>query len=219
MAALQPRAIGRDLVRRDGRLKVTGTAPFAYEGPLGKPAYCHLIQATIALGRLTAMDITSAQTLDGVITVLTADSAERLASTEDKELAVLQSDEIAFRGQIIGAVIAETSEVARHAAALVRVTYVQQPHDVELSADRADLYKPDKINPSYPTDTEDGDVAAAMASAPITVQQTYTTAMYHNNPMEPHATTACWDGSLILWDSSQGVHSARATDRERVRAG
>jgi len=91
--------MGRDLVRRDGRLKVTGTAPFAYEGPLGEAAYCHLIQATIARGRVTTMDITSVQAVEGVITVLTAGSVERLASTEDNELAVLQSDEIAFRGR------------------------------------------------------------------------------------------------------------------------
>jgi xanthine dehydrogenase YagR molybdenum-binding subunit len=224
MTALEARAIGRSLVRRDGRLKVTGTAPFAYEGPLGKPAYCHLVQATIARGRVTAMDTTSAQAVEGVITVLTADNAERLASTEDNELAVLQSDEISFRGQIIGAVVAESSEVASHAASLVRIIYAEQPHDVKLSADRADLYKPDKINPSYPTDTAEGDVLAAMATAPVTLEHTYTTAMYHNNPMEPHTTTACWDGSLTLWDSTQGVHSARATianvfglDNEQVR--
>ncbi|MGH3511059.1 MAG: xanthine dehydrogenase family protein molybdopterin-binding subunit [Pseudonocardiaceae bacterium] len=224
MTALHGRAIGRDLLRRDGRLKVTGTAPYAYEGPLGKPAYCHLIQATIARGRVTGMDTTSAQAIDGVITVLTADNAERLASTEDNELAVLQSDEVAFRGQIIGAVIAETSGVARHAAGTVQVTYAQEPHDVELSVDRADLYKPYKINPAYPTDTADGDVASAMATAPVTLEHTYTTAMYHNNPMEPHTTTALWDGSLTMWDSSQGVHSARSViatvfgfDHEQVR--
>ena len=32
-----------------------------------------------------------------------------------------------------------------------------------------------------------------MAAAAVTVDQTYTTAMYHNNPIEPHATTALWD--------------------------
>src|SRR3954453_7102080 len=39
--------------------------------------------------------------------------------------------------------------------------------------------------------------------------------MYHNNPLEPHATTALWepgaDVPLTLWDSTQGVHPARAT--------
>jgi xanthine dehydrogenase YagR molybdenum-binding subunit len=37
--------------------------------------------------------------------------------------------------------------------------------------------------------------------------------MYHNNPMEPHATVARWDtddgGRLTLWDSTQGVHAVR----------
>jgi xanthine dehydrogenase YagR molybdenum-binding subunit len=215
---LEPRAIGLGLERRDGELKVAGTAPYAFEAPVEHPAYCHPMQATIARGRITAMDATDAETLDGVITVLTPATAERLASTEDAELAVLQSGEIAFRGQLIGVVIAETSEAARQAAGLVRVTYDVSPHDVELSADRGDLYKPDKVNPSFPTDTDEGDVATTMASAEMTVEQTYSTAMYHNNPLEPHSTTAVWNGSgtgsLTLWDSTQGVHPARTAVAE-----
>ena len=212
MTALgEPQAIGRDVVRRDGRAKVTGTAPYAYEAPVDNPAYCHPIQATVARGRIVQIDASAAEALDGVLAVLAVNNAERLASNEDQELAVLQSNEVAFRGQVIGLVVAQSSEVARQAAGLVHVSYDQQPHDVELSADRPDLYQPDKVNPAFPTDTVQGDVAAAMATAEVTLNQTYTTAMYHNNPMEPHATTALWDGQLTLWESTQGVHPARAT--------
>jgi Aerobic-type carbon monoxide dehydrogenase, large subunit CoxL/CutL homologs len=211
---LEPRAIGRGLVRRDGDEKVRGTATYAYEARVERPAYCHPVQATIARGRVTAMDTAAAEAHDNVLQVLTVFNAERLASDENPELAVLQSDEVAFRGQLIGVVIAETSEVAREAAAAVRVSYAEQPHDTELSADRDDLYKPDKVNPDFETDTVDGDVAAAMAEADATVEQTYTTAMQHNNPIEPHATTALWqpdaDVALTLWDSTQGVHPARS---------
>jgi xanthine dehydrogenase YagR molybdenum-binding subunit len=212
MTALgEPQAIGRDVVRRDGRAKVTGTAPYAYEAPVDNPAYCHPIQATIARGRIVQIDTSAAEALGGVLAVLAVNNAEQLASNEDQELAVLQSNEVAFRGQVIGLVVAQSSEVARQAAGLVHVSYDQQPHDVELSADRPDLYQPDKVNPAFPTDTVQGDVAAAMATAEVTLNQTYTTAMYHNNPMEPHATTALWDGQLTLWESTQGVHPARAT--------
>jgi xanthine dehydrogenase YagR molybdenum-binding subunit len=38
---LEPRAIGRDLVRRDGVAKVRGTATYAYETPVERPAYAH----------------------------------------------------------------------------------------------------------------------------------------------------------------------------------
>ncbi|RVU17594.1 xanthine dehydrogenase family protein molybdopterin-binding subunit [Streptomyces antnestii] len=208
-------AIGRGLPRRDGPAKVLGTAVYAYETPLENAAYVCPVQATIARGTVSQLDTTAAEALDGVVAVLTPATAERLASTEDRELATLQDRKIAFRGQVIAAVVADSSEVARHAAALIRVTYAQAAHDCELRADRDDLYAPERVNPDFPTDTTEGDVDAAMAAAEVTVEQTYSTAMYHNNPMEPHATAALWDpagdGSLTLWDSTQGVHPTRAT--------
>jgi xanthine dehydrogenase YagR molybdenum-binding subunit len=40
----------------------------------------------------------------------------------------------------------------------------------------------------------------------------YTTPAFHNNPMEPHAALAIWDGGhLTLYDSSQGAPMARDT--------
>lgn len=211
----EPDAIGRDLPRRDGPAKVLGTAAYAYETPLGNAVYLCPVQATIARGRVTELDTAAAEALDGVVAVLTPRTAERLASTEDRELAALQDTEVAFRGQVIAVVLAESSEVARHGAALVRVDYAQEAHDAELRADRDDLYAPDKVNAGHPTDTAEGDVDAAMAAAEVTVEQTYTTAMTHNNPMEPHATAALWDpagqGFLTLWDSTQGVHPTRTT--------
>ncbi|WP_033223339.1 xanthine dehydrogenase family protein molybdopterin-binding subunit, partial [Kitasatospora phosalacinea] len=209
-----PTAIGLDLPRRDGAAKVRGTAVYAYETPVENPAYAHPVQATVARGRVTALDTAAAEALDGVLAVLTPATAERLASTEDRELAALQDDEVAFRGQVVALVVADSSETARHAAALVRATYARAAHDSELRADRDDLYAPERVNPDFPTDTVEGDVAAATAAAAAVVEQTYTTAMYHNNPLEPHATTAHWEpgeGRLTLWDSTQGVHPARTT--------
>ncbi|MFI6025584.1 xanthine dehydrogenase family protein molybdopterin-binding subunit [Amycolatopsis magusensis] len=208
------RAIGQSLPRRDGRAKVTGRATYAYETQVDQPAYCHPVQADIARGRVTWLNTADAEKLPGVLAVLTEANAERLASTEDAELAVLQSAEVAFRGQLIGAVLAETAEVAREAADLVEVTYVEQEHETELTADG-----------DYDADTT-GDVETAFAEADVVVDQTYRTAMYHNNPLEPHATTALWqdDGTLTLWESTQGVHPTRAKvaevfglDSEQIR--
>jgi xanthine dehydrogenase YagR molybdenum-binding subunit len=208
---LEPRAIGRGLTRRDGPAKVTGTAPYAYEVPTERTLYCHPVQATIARGRCHHIGTIEAESLDGVLRVITPFTAERLAGTDDAELAVLQDCEIPFRGRVLALVLAETSEAARHAAELVGVEYETEPHDARFAADRDDLYKPDKVNPSFETDTAEGDVEAALAEADVTVEQTYTTAMYHNNPLEPHTTTALWDdGTLTLWDSTQGVHPVRS---------
>jgi xanthine dehydrogenase YagR molybdenum-binding subunit len=225
---LEPRAIGQSLVRRDGAHKVRGTATYAYEAPVEDPVYAQIVQATIARGRITSVDASRAERLDGVLAVLTSQNAEQLPPGADPELAVLQSREVAFRGQPVGLVVAETSETARQAAELIQISYDEQPHDAELRADRDDLYKPDRVNPTFETDTAEGDVAAALASAPITLERTYTTAMYHNNPLEPHTTTAVWDPGaevpLTLWESTQGVYWARSgiaatfgLEEERVR--
>lgn len=209
---LQHQAIGQGIARRDGVKKVTGTAPYAFEHPVENPAFCHPVQATVSRGRITRFDAAAALALDGVLAVLGPDNAERLANTDDAELALMQDHEVAFRGQIIGAVVAETSEVARHAASLVAVSYEEAPHDVRLSGDRDDLYTPDVVNPAFPTDTSEGDVEQALADAEVVFRATYTTAMYHQNPLEPHTTTALSeDGSLTLWDSTQGVHPVRQT--------
>jgi xanthine dehydrogenase YagR molybdenum-binding subunit len=218
-------AIGASLDRRDGPQKVTGTASYAYEHRLDNPLYLFPVQSDVARGRVARIDASTAEALPGVVVVLTHENAPRLADTSDRELAVLQNGEVAFRGQYVAAAVAETLETARYAASLVRVSYDDEPHDVELRADRDDLYAPEHVNPSYPTDTEEGDFDRAFSSAVVQLDQTYTTPMEHNNPMEPHTTVALWEaGDLTLYESTQGPHWVRGTlaqvfglDQDRVR--
>ncbi|HEX7941056.1 MAG TPA: hypothetical protein VF488_04600, partial [Gemmatimonadaceae bacterium] len=183
------RVIGAALDRVDGPKKVTGTARYAFEYPIDGVTYAFPIQSTIAKGRVAAIDVEAARALPGVVTVVTHENAPRLDAAPAADLAVMQSDIIAFHGQFVGVVVAETLEVAREAASRVVVRYDEQPHDVTLRADRADLYAPDHINPNYATDTSSGDVEAALAAAPVTIAHTYPTPYYHNNPLEPHAVT------------------------------
>jgi xanthine dehydrogenase YagR molybdenum-binding subunit len=218
--SVDTRAIGAPLDRLDGPVKVRGAATYAFEWPVEHPAYLYPLQAEIAAGRITRVDPAAALAEPGVLAVLTHENAPRLAAAGDAEVAVLQSDQVAFRGQFVGGVIAETSEVARDAAGLVRVDYEERAHDVDLRADRDDLAKP--VNAAYfgagggelqdgsPADTGVGDVDAALGSAAVRLDPTYTTPMHHHNPMEPHATIAIWtDDGLTLYCSSQGVHLAR----------
>ena len=60
-------------------------------------------------------------------------------------------------------------------------------------------------------DSQRGDAAAAFATAPVKLDQTYVTPSETHNPLELHATTAIWDGStLTLYESSQGVVNLRS---------
>jgi xanthine dehydrogenase YagR molybdenum-binding subunit len=204
------RAIGAPLDRIDGPKKVTGTATYAFEYPVEGVTYAFPVQSTIAKGRIVSIDASVARALPGVVAVLSHENAPRLVSLNNAELAVFQSDVIAYHGQFVAVVVAETLEIARQAAGLVIVRYEEQSHDVELRTDRGDLYKPERVNPNYETDTVSGDVEAALAQASVSLDHTYTTPAYHNNPLEPHATVATWnDDGVTLYDANQGAHRIR----------
>jgi len=202
------RSLGAPLSRVEGGEKVRGEAVYAYEHQVEGVVYAVLVTAAIAKGTIRTVDAAAALASPGVLAVLTHENAPQLAE-RDGELGVLQSPRIAYRGQIVGIVVAETLETAQEAASLVHVEPDAEEHDVVLRADHPTLYKPDTVNPDFATDTEEGDVEGALTAAAVTLDETYTTPAEHNNPMEPHATIARWqDGDLTLWDSNQGAFAA-----------
>jgi xanthine dehydrogenase YagR molybdenum-binding subunit len=210
MSTTVTEAVGAAMTRIEGREKVTGRAQYAFEHHLEGMAYAWIVQATIAKGRVRGVDAEAALAVPGAVAVLWHDNAPRVASDDDLELAVLQRPEVGYRGQIVAVAIADSIETAREAADAVRVDYEAEPHDVVLSAAHPKLYKPDHVNPTYETDTEQGDLEAALAAAPFAIDATYTTPAQNNNPMEPHATVAAWrDGDLTLYESTQGAPNAR----------
>jgi xanthine dehydrogenase YagR molybdenum-binding subunit len=204
------RSLGAPVDRVEGREKVEGAAKYAVEYEYDGVAYAHIVQSTVAAGRVRGVDASKALALPDVLAVLTHENAPRIDA--EGELAVLQSPDVSYRGQIVGVAIAESPEVARHAAALVEIDCEVADHDVVLRAGHPGLYKPDVVNPSFPTDSDDGDVDAALKDAAVGVDVTYTTPAEHNNPMEPHATTAAWEnGGVVLHDSNQGAFRVAET--------
>ena len=218
-------AVGASLDRVEGRLKVMGQARYAYEQSAERIAYAAPVQATIAKGEIRSINSSAALALPGVLAVVSHENAPRAAADADRELAVLQRPDVAYRGQLIALVVAETFEAAREAERLVEIEYDERPHDVVLRPDHPGLYAPERVNAGYPADTSKGDFDAAFSRAAVRVDATYVTAATHNNPMEPHATLAVWEGGgLTLYDSNQGAPMARdivarvlGLERERVR--
>ena len=218
-------AVGTPLSRVEGRAKVMGQAQYAYEQPVEGVAYAVAIAATVAKGEITKLDAARALAVPGVLAVVSHENAPRLAEVADGELMLFQSPHVAYRGQIVAAVVAESLQTAQEAAAAVALEYDTAAHDVELRLGHPRFYKPEKVNPRFPTDVAHGDLDAGLAAAEVVVDATYTTQPIHNNPMEPHASLAVWDGGdLTLYDSIQGTWGARRAiaevfdlEPERVR--
>lgn len=207
-------SIGQPIQRTESIAKVTGRARYAAEQP---PAvgqlYAWYVPATVPAGTVERVELDDDPTVHAVVW---HGNAEKLGEVEDAELHVLQSNTVAYRGQIVAVVVADTLQDARAAAARVRVQYtdVRSP-DNSLTAEHGSLYAPESVNAGFPTDVTIGDPDAALKTAEHVVDNWYSTAPMHNSPMEPHATTAQWaDGVLTLWDSTQapsGVQGDLAT--------
>lgn len=201
-----PSSLGEPVVRLEGRDKVTGAARYAAEYTPPGCLYAWPVPATVVKGTITAIDSEEALAHPGVLAVLTHENAPLLGDAGDATLAVLQSPEVAHRGQIVALAVAETLEAARAAAAAVRISYQEQPHDVLLTLGHPGLYRPDEVNGGLPADRERGDFDAAFAEGRFQVDATYRIPPLHNHPMEPHASTAWWEsGHLTVHDSNQGA--------------
>jgi xanthine dehydrogenase YagR molybdenum-binding subunit len=205
-------AVGRVLARVEGPEKLTGEARYAFEHQPEGALYASIVGATVARGEVRALHAGEALAHPGVVGLLSHQNAPRLVQASG-ELCVLQSPRVAYRGQIVAAVLGESPEAAREGARLLRVEYASEDHDVALRAGHPGLYRPEQVNPAFPSDTRTGDFDGEFARSQVQVDVTLQTPWLHNAPMEPHATVARWGAGaeLTLWDSTQGASSvARA---------
>ncbi|WP_336485201.1 xanthine dehydrogenase family protein molybdopterin-binding subunit [Methylobacterium nigriterrae] len=195
--------LGRGIDRIEGRLKVTGRAPYAYETrELANPAYGFLVEAGIAKGRIRSIDVAAASAAPGVIHVMTHENVPPQGEKKEQVGPVLKGTEIVHFGQPVAFVVAETFEQARAAAALVRVAYDREAGRYDLRAARPDSVVPKQA--ASPPDSSLGDFEGAFAAAPVQLDVEYTTPVQTHAMMEPHATIAGWeDDRVTLYTSNQ----------------
>jgi xanthine dehydrogenase YagR molybdenum-binding subunit len=205
----QQKVIGKATDRIEGPLKTTGTAKYAYEynEEVNNPAYGFIVGAAIAKGRIEAIHQTRAKMAPGVITIVTAANAGPLKPGQFYADKLLAGPEIDHYHQAVAIVVAETFEQARAAASLVKIDYVKTKGSFDLAAlkDSALPPKPGPYTP--PGETSFGDFEGAFSSAPVKMDETYTTPDQSHAMMEPHATIAKWEGDkLTCWCSIQQIN-------------
>ncbi|MBB4908672.1 xanthine dehydrogenase family protein molybdopterin-binding subunit [Actinophytocola algeriensis] len=201
--------VGRGVERVDGRAKVTGAARYAADNAVNGVLHGALVMSTVARGEITELDTSAALASPGVVAVYTHENMLPLTVPPDfpypKRFIPLQDTRIHHNGQPVAYVVAETLEQAQEAATLVRVRYRVAPPTALLADALDEAFLPRDFR-GRPNETVRGDAAAALERAEVRVEQEYTSPMQHHNPIEPHTTTAVWDGdSLTLYESAQGV--------------
>ena len=160
--------------RVDGWLKVTGQAKYAAEFRFPNMAYGVLVQSTIPAGFVVDIDTAAAESLPGVVGVLTHRNMPRLSPPPDDEVgqgkpgepyAPLQDDAIYWSGQHVAVIMAETLEQARYAASLVRVRYKETPPALDFQAAQAQAKEPELWAGREKLQVRRGDAAGALAKA------------------------------------------------------
>jgi xanthine dehydrogenase YagR molybdenum-binding subunit len=202
----QMKVVGQPFERIEGRFKVTGTAPYAYErhDEVPNPAYGFVVGAAIAKGRIASMDLTAAKAAPGVLAIVTAENAGKLGKGRFNTAKLLGGPEVEHYHQAVAVVVAETFEQARAAASLVHVDYVRADGAFDLAKSMGDG-KP-HLNGTEPSDTAYGDFDGAFKAAAFQLDETYTTPDQGHAMMEPHASLAVWTGDKVtIWTSNQMI--------------
>ena len=200
--------LGAGVDRVDGPAKVTGDAHYAVERAPAGTAYGSVVGAPVGSGRVTGIDTAAAEAVPGVLAVIHGDARMPTGGSNSQRLSAQGDPRIFHRGQPLALVVAETAEVAREAARLVRVHVDETPG----------RYDPDAETPvsdhgiGFLPAIAKGDLTGALAAAPVTLDRTFRTPVHFPAALEPHGTTAWWAGDkLTLRSSNQVIGAGKAT--------
>lgn len=199
--------------RVDGAAKVTGKAKFIAEFKFANLACGYLVQSTITKGKISTIDTAEAEKQKGVIKIFThlntpknlvQPGADAFFDEASRQHLPLTSDEVLFNAQPVALVVAETFELARFAASLVKVKYEKTAFSTDFSQNLDRGF----VLGQAPADR--GDPTEVFAGSDLKIEARYTIPIEHHNAMEPHGSIANWEnGKLTIYDKTQGVSGVR----------
>lgn len=228
-------AIGIDVPRVDAHAKVTGEAIYAGDIQLANMAYGRILRSTFAHARIRCIHLNGADSMPGVIAVLTG--SDFAGSNPNyghalKDRPLIAVDRVRFVGEPVVAVAAETPAQADDALAMIEVDYEELPTavtvDQALADDAPHLHdtanleaglfhglgelKLEPGNVCYHHAFSRGSVSEMMASADVVVEGEYTFPAVFQYAMEPHTTIAEWIAAdeLVVRSSCQHPFLVRA---------
>jgi xanthine dehydrogenase YagR molybdenum-binding subunit len=213
--------IGKPTNRVDGPLKVTGRAKYAAEYTTEGLVYGYVVSSAIASGTIKKIDAEEALKLQGVLQVFTHENVSGLPwfdrSYKDEDSVAgspfrpLYDDKIRYSMQPIALVVAETFELARYGASLVKVEYKEDDHTTSLEKNLSKSHQAPTGKAGWKPPVSRGDADKAFTAAPIKIEAEYIHGAEHHNPMELFATTVVLepDGKLTIYDKTQGVSNSQ----------
>jgi xanthine dehydrogenase YagR molybdenum-binding subunit len=232
--------IGKPINRTDGPAKVSGAAKYAAEfGVTGPLWYGYIVNSPVAKGKITKIHADEVLAIPGVQKVFSHENVPSFAwfdraykddvAPGGSPFRPLHEPEIMFSQQPVALVVAETFELARYAASVLRIEYDVEKHNTDLESVIGEAFDAPRGKTGFlPPPKPKGDMNKAFAEAPHKVAGEYIHRAQHHNPMEMFATTVDWLGDgkkMKIYDKTQGAPNVQqyiakifglSTDEARV---
>ena len=203
--------VGTSVRRVDGGDKVTGRAKYA--GDLLIPGMIEgkFLRSPYAHARIRAIDTRAAESLPGVVAVLTrqdfTEISPYIGRGKNKDQPIIALDRAIYAGQPVAAVAALDRATAEEALSKIHVDYEELPaviHVDEAIADGAPrLHDFAERNICATAELVKGDVEKGFAQADEIFEDSFEFPMIYHYSMEPHTAIALFDSDGIqIWTST-----------------
>ncbi len=234
--------VGSDDRRFDAHDKVTGAARYAADGVAVDALAAHVVFSNQPHARMLAMDVSGVAAADGVVAVVTAADVpvnEYGLTMFDQPVLVglggsgrTAVDDTVSRWEAdkIAVIIAETSEQARAAAALIRVEWEPLPivADIDQAMANETIVHPEAgpDNAYHRLAIRKGDVVTGWGDADVVIEGTYRVPHQEHAYLQAEAATAWIDengrvtvetGGQWAWEDQQQIAHALDVDDDQVR--
>ena len=214
-------SFGSSMTRVDAEEKVTGRAIYAEDVQLPRMIYGVVLRSPHAHALIHSIDTSEAESIPGVKAIVSARDTEMdYFGYELHDYRVFAQEKVRFRGEPVAAVAATSIDIAREAAAKIKVEYEELPavfdpeeamlDDAPLVHDDCNAYAIDweterSGNLCYELQLDDGDVEKGFAEADEIIEAEYQTPEAHPGAIEPHSSTAMLDanGRITVWTTTQ----------------
>ena len=217
-------AIGKSIPMLDSVARVDGTLPYAANLRLPGMLHARVLRSPLPHARITRFDASAAQSMPGVVAVLTAADFDApggpalLFGFGEKDQPIVARDRVRFVGEPLALVAAETVEQADAALFAIEVEYKELPSVTDAVAAMQPgapvLHDAHPDNCFVHAKLRHGDVEAGFAAADQVIEETYISPVAQQTSLEPHVAAAQWDGGhLTVWTGAQAPRGAPRTGR------
>lgn len=213
-------AIGQPLSRLEGHQKVTGSAKYSGEYNVPGLLYGYVVSSTITKGKIVQIHTAEVLAIPGITEILTYNNRPSLAwfdmqysdmdAPPGSPFRPLRDNEIKYNGQPIALVVAETFELARYGASILKIDYEEDTFKTGLEQHLNEARDPkgglaSMLKPPPPKPT--GNFKTAFDSAAFKAEGEFIHGTEHHNPMELFTTTTMYEGKgkLTIYDKTQGT--------------